>query len=413
MTAIHSAHEHEPGARPLSGALLLLLAIAAGLSVASLYYVQPMLGVLAPAIGASDRTVGWLPTLTQLGYAAGILFLAPLGDRYDRKKIILVKAVILSLALLSSGVAPSIAALLGASFIIGLSATMAQDIVPAAAHLAQPHQRGKTVGTVMTGLLLGILMSRVVSGIVAEHFGWRAMFYAASGAVLLLGLILWRGLPAFAPTTELPYAALLRSVGQLWLRHPTLRLATLSQGLLSLAFSAFWSTLAIMLHGQPFNMGPGVAGAFGIAGAVGALAAPVAGRMADRRGPAVVSRVGAGLTTLSFAAMALMPTLPPSGALWLLGASTVGFDLGIQIALISHQTIVYGIDQAARSRLNAVLMVGVFVGMALGGALASVALANFGWLGVTIVATTAALLALLLRLRAGRAARPAVRGAAA
>ncbi|OZI18715.1 MFS transporter [Bordetella genomosp. 9] len=403
MTAIPSAHESDT--RPMSGTLLLLLAVAAGLSVASLYYVQPMLGVLAPAIGASDRSVGFLPTLTQLGYAAGILFLAPLGDRYDRKKIILVKAVILSLALLSSGVAPSIAALLAASFIIGLSATMAQDIVPAAAHLAQPAQRGKTVGTVMTGLLLGILMSRVISGIVAEHFGWRAMFYVAAAAVLLLGLTLWRGLPAFAPTTRLPYAALLRSVGELWRKHPTLRLATLSQGLLSLAFSAFWSTLAIMLHGEPFNMGPGVAGAFGIAGAVGALAAPLAGRMADRRGPAMVSRVGAGLTTLSFAAMAVMPMLPPTGALWLLGASTVGFDLGIQIALISHQTIVYGIDHAARSRLNAVLMVGVFVGMALGGALASMALANFGWTGVTFVATAAALLALVLRLRAGAAVR--------
>ncbi|ARP81730.1 MFS transporter [Bordetella genomosp. 8] len=411
MTAIPSAHERD--IRPMSGTLLLLLAVAAGLSVASLYYVQPMLGVLAPAIGASDRSVGFLPTLTQLGYAAGILFLAPLGDRYDRKKIILVKAAILSLALLSSGVAPSIAALLAASFIIGLSATMAQDIVPAAAHLARPEQRGKTVGTVMTGLLLGILMSRVVSGIVAEQFGWRAMFYVAAAAVLLLGLTLWRGLPAFAPTTQLPYGALLRSVGELWRKHPTLRLATLSQGLLSLAFSAFWSTLAIMLHGEPFNMGPGVAGAFGIAGAVGALAAPLAGRMADRRGPAMVSRVGAGLTTLSFAAMALMPMLPPSGALWLLGASTVGFDLGIQIALISHQTIVYGIDHAARSRLNAVLMVGVFVGMALGGALASMALANFGWTGVTFVATGAALLALLLRLRAAAAVRLAVRDATA
>ncbi|ARP85949.1 MFS transporter [Bordetella genomosp. 9] len=408
MATIRPTHEGQTAYRPLSPLLLLLLAISAGIGVASLYYIQPMLGVLGPDIGASGRTVGWLPTLTQLGYAAGILFLAPLGDRYDRKRIILIKAVLLSVALLSSGMAPSSGALLAASFAIALSATLAQDIVPAAAVLSQPHQRGKTVGTVMTGLLLGILLSRVISGFVADHFGWRTMFHAAAFAVLVLAVILWRGLPSFAPTTRLPYAALLASIGQLWRKHPALRLAAWSQGMLSLAFSAFWSTLAIMLHGQPFNLGPSAAGAFGIAGAVGALAAPVAGRMADRHGPGVVSKAGAGLTALSFAAMVLMPSLPATGALWLLGLSTVGFDLGIQVALISHQTIVYGLDPAARSRLNAVLMVGVFVGMAIGGVLGSLALANFGWLGVTAVGTCAALLALALRWRATGAAAHAL-----
>ncbi|OZI61775.1 MFS transporter [Bordetella genomosp. 11] len=400
MSNIRSTHDGPATPAPLSTALLLLLAVAAGLSVASLYYSQPMLGILGPDIHAGARTVGWLPTLTQLGYAAGILFLAPLGDRYDRKRIILVKTAVLAVALMLSGIAPSIGALLAASFAIGLSATLAQDIVPAAATLASPDQRGKTVGTVMTGLLLGILMSRVVSGFVADHFGWRAMFHAAAVAVVVLGLMLWRGLPAFAPTTRLPYAALLGSITQLWRAHPGLRLAALSQGLLSLAFSAFWSTLAVMLHAAPFNLGAGAAGAFGIAGAAGALAAPLAGRMADRRGPAMVSRIGAALVTASFAAMALMPTLSPQGALWLLGVSTVGFDLGIQIALISHQTIVYALDPAARSRLNAVLMVGVFVGMAVGGALGSLALANFGWIGVVTIATIAAAAALILRLRA-------------
>ncbi|ANN72160.1 MFS transporter [Bordetella bronchialis] len=405
MSSIRATHEppvhaSHPASRALPAPLLLLLAVAAGLSVASLYYSQPMLGILGADIGASGREVGWLPTLTQLGYAAGILFLAPLGDRYDRKRIILVKALLLSLALLFSGMAPSMQALLGASFAMGLAATLAQDIVPAAATLSPTHQRGKTVGTVMTGLLLGILLSRVVSGFVAQQFGWRTMFQAAAVAVLLLGALLWRGLPAFAPTTRLPYGALLRSIAHLWRAQPPLRLAALSQGLLSLAFSAFWSTLAIMLHAQPFNLGAGAAGAFGIAGAIGALAAPVAGRMADRHGPGTVSRVGAGLAAVSFAAMALMPSLPPGGALWVLGLSTVGFDLGIQIALIAHQTIVYSLDPAARSRLNAVLMVGVFLGMAAGGVLGSMALASFGWMGVTAVATAAALGALGLRMRA-------------
>ncbi|MBB1625340.1 MFS transporter [Achromobacter sp. UMC71] len=386
----------------LSAGLVLLLAIGAGLAVASLYYNQPMLGVLGADLRASAGELGWIPTLTQLGYAFGILTLAPLGDRYNRKRIVLLKVGALSAALLLAAMAPSASVLLAASFAIGLSATLAQDIVPAAAALAPPAYRGRIVGTVMTGLLLGILLSRVISGVVAEQFGWRAMFLAAAVSILALGAALWRGLPAFAPTTQLPYAELLRSLGRLWREHGELRRAALAQGLLSLGFSAFWSTLAVMLHGAPFHLGSAAAGAFGLAGAAGALAAPLAGRYADRRGPNAVSRLGAALTALSFAVMALLPLLPPQSGLWLLAASTIGFDLGIQVALIAHQSIVYGIDPAARSRLNAVLMVSVFIGMAAGGALGSLALATWGWMGVTLVATAAAAGALLLRVLPGR-----------
>lgn len=381
---------------------MLLLAIGAGLAVASLYYNQPMLGILGADLHASTAELGWIPTLTQLGYAFGILTLAPLGDRYNRKRIVLMKVAALAAALLLAGVAPSAGVLLAASFAIGLSATLAQDIVPAAATLAPPAHRGRIVGTVMTGLLLGILLSRVISGLVAEQLGWRAMFLAAAVSILALGGALWRGLPAFAPTTQLPYTELLRSLGRLWCQHGELRRAAIAQGLLSLGFSAFWSTLAVMLHGAPYHLGSAAAGAFGLAGAAGALAAPLAGRHADRRGPHAVSRLGAALTALSFAVMALLPLLSPQSGLWLLAASTIGFDLGIQVALIAHQSIVYGIDPAARSRLNAVLMVSVFIGMAAGGALGSLALANWGWLGVTVVATMAASGALLLRVLPGR-----------
>ncbi len=398
-----SPEPRAPGApQDLSAGLVLLLAIGAGLAVASLYYNQPMLGVLGADLRASAGELGWIPTLTQLGYAFGILTLAPLGDRYNRKRIVLLKVGALSAALLLAAVAPSAGVLLAASFAIGLSATLAQDIVPAAAALAPPAHRGRIVGTVMTGLLLGILLSRVISGVVAEQFGWRAMFLAAAVSILALGAALWRGLPAFAPTTQLPYTELLRSLGRLWRQHGELRRAALAQGLLSLGFSAFWSTLAVMLHGAPFHLGSAAAGAFGLAGAAGALAAPLAGRYADRRGPNAVSRLGAALTALSFAVMALLPLLSPQSGLWLLAASTLGFDLGIQVALIAHQSIVYGIDPAARSRLNAVLMVSVFIGMAAGGALGSLALANWGWMGVTLVATAAAAGALLLRVLPGR-----------
>lgn len=387
-----------PAAPTLRTPLILLLAGGAGLAVASLYYSQPMLGVLGPEIGASARSVGLVPTLTQLGYAMGILFLAPLGDRYDRRRIILAKAAVLCAALLLAAAAPSIATLLVASLVIGLSATMAQDIVPAAATLAPETHRGKVVGTVMTGLLLGILLSRVVSGFVAEHWGWRAMFIAAAASIALIGALAWRNLPRFKATTHLSYGALLGSLAKLWKRHGSLRRATWSQGLLSVGFSAFWSTLAVMLHGEPFHLGAAAAGAFGLAGAAGALIAPIAGRLADRSGPELVARLGAGLVVVSFSAMALAPFMKPSAQLWLLVASAIGFDLGIQAALIAHQTIVYSIDPGARSRLNAVLFTGMFIGMAAGSAIGALLLAQWGWMAVTALSAASALGALALRI---------------
>ena len=402
MSSIQPAHATAEGAalaaRDLPASLVLLLATGAGLSVASLYYAQPMLGVLGADIGASGRAVGFIPTLTQLGYALGILLLAPLGDRFDRRRIVLAKAAALCAALLVAGAAPSIGVLLAASLAIGLAATMAQDIVPAAATLAPEASRGKTVGTVMTGLLLGILLSRVVSGFVAEHFGWRSMFIAAAASIALVGAAAWRGLPRFRPTTHLAYGALLGSLATLWSRHGTLRRAALAQGLLAVGFSAFWSTLAVMLHGEPFHLGSAAAGAFGLAGAAGALAAPLAGRLADRRGPELVTRLGAGLVVVSFAAMGLAPLMPPHAQLWLLALAAVGFDLGMQAALIAHQTIVYGIEPGARSRLNAVLFTAMFIGMAAGSALGALALAQWGWVGVTGLATGTAAAALAVRL---------------
>jgi len=399
MSSIQSTHAPVAAqARDLPASLVLLLATGAGLSVASLYYVQPMLGVLGADIGASTRAVGFIPTLTLLGYALGILLLAPLGDRFDRRRIVLIKAAALCAALLVAGAAPSIGVLLAASLAIGLAATMAQDIVPAAAALAPDATRGKTVGTVMTGLLLGILLSRVVSGFVAEHFGWRAMFIAAAASIALIGAAAWRGLPRFRPTTHLAYGALLGSLGTLWSRHGTLRRAALAQALLAVGFSAFWSTLAVMLHGAPFHLGSAAAGAFGLAGAAGALAAPLAGRLADRRGPELVTRLGAGLTVVSFAAMGLTPLMAPHAQLWLLALAAIGFDLGMQATLIAHQTIVYGIEPGARSRLNAVLFTGMFIGMATGSALGALALAAWGWAGVTVLATATATAALAVRL---------------
>ncbi|WP_408891336.1 MFS transporter [Myxococcus faecalis] len=382
----------------MSRGLRLLLAASAGFSVASLYYSQPMLGVMGSSIGASDTVVGLLPTLTQLGYALGILLLTPLGDRFDRRRIILIKVGLLAVALLLSGLAPAIGPLLVVSFVVGLTATVAQDIVPAAATLAPEKERGGVVGTVMTGLLLGILLSRVVSGVVAEQLGWRAMYLMAAGSVVVIGAVVWRGLPAFRPTSTLSYGALLGSLVGLWRKHGALRRAALAQGLLSVGFSAFWSTLAVMLHGAPFHLGSAAAGAFGLAGAAGALGAPIAGRVSDRFGPELVTRLGAGLTAVAFAAMFASPWLQPDARLWLFGASAIGFDLGVQMTLVAHQTMVFGIDPAARSRLNAVLFVCVFIGMSLGAVSGSLVLAGWGWGAVTLLATVSALAALVVRL---------------
>jgi predicted MFS family arabinose efflux permease len=385
---------HKPVQTGIPAILVLLLATGAGLGAATLYYAQPMLGVLGSEFQATPGVIGLVPTLTQLGYALGILLLAPLGDRYDRRRIILGKAVALTTALLAAAAAPSLGVLLAASLAIGLAATLAQDIVPAMATLAPDAHRGKMVGTVMTGLLLGILLSRVVSGWVAEQWGWRTMFVAAATSIALLGVAVWYRLPRFVPTTTMRYGALLGSLVTLWRRHAELRRAAVAQGLLSVGFSAFWSTLAVMLHAAPFHLGSSAAGAFGLAGAAGALAAPLAGRMADRKGPERVIRIGAVLVAAAFLAMAL-----GTDQLWLIAVGAVVFDLGAQAALIAHQSIVYSIEPAARSRLNAVLFVGMFTGMSSGAFLGSVVLGQWGWIGVCILAMGFALAALAVRLR--------------
>jgi predicted MFS family arabinose efflux permease len=355
MSIAHTTATVIPIRTTLTTPLIFLLAASTGLSVAALYYSQPTLGVLATDLHASNQAVGWIPTLTQFGYALGLL------------------------------------------------ATVAQDIVPAAATLAPAAHRGRIVGTVMTGLLLGILLSRVVGGLVAEALGWRAVFGGAAVVAAFTTAILARGLPSFKPTSTSPYPALLGSLFALWKEHRALRLAAMAQGLLSIGFSAFWSTLAVMLHGAPFHLGSAAAGSFGLAGAVGALAAPFAGRLADRRGPQFVTRLGAGLSVASFGIMFAMPHLPTSAQLVLLALATVGFDLGVQATMIAHQTIVYGIAPEARSRLNAIFMTTMFVGMAAGGALGAQALAAWGWNGIVLLAVASSLAALAVRIRAASA----------
>ena len=376
---------------------IFILAIGAGFSVASIYYAQPLLPLMGADLHLSIAGMGLVPTLTQTGYALGILFLLPLGDRHDRRALILFKSAALALFLLGCSLTEQLHSLLFTSLLIGMAATMAQDIVPAAAILAPEGKQGKTVGTVMTGLLLGILLSRTVSGVVGEAFGWRVMYQLAAASITIIGVVMWAVLPRFAIHSTLSYPALLRSMEHLWRRYPALRRAALAQGFLSIAFSAFWSTLAVMLLDR-YHLGSAVAGGYGIAGAAGALAAPLAGGLADKLGAGKVTQLGAALVTVSFALMFLMPALGTSGQLILIAVSAVGFDLGLQSSLVAHQNLVYSLEPQARGRLNALLFTVIFIGMALGSALGSKVYAMVGWPGVVALATVCGAIALLIRL---------------
>ncbi|ENA0609119.1 MFS transporter [Enterobacter bugandensis] len=382
--------------RAVSRWVIFMLAIGAGFSVASIYYAQPLLPLMGADLHLSIEGMGLVPTLTQAGYALGILFLLPLGDRHDRRTLILIKSAALALFLLGCSLTGQLHSLLLTSLLIGMTATMAQDIVPAAAILAPEGKQGKTVGTVMTGLLLGILLSRTVSGVVGEAFGWRAMYQLAAASIAFVGAAMWMVLPRFAAHSTLSYPALMRSMAHLWRRYPALRRAALAQGFLSIAFSAFWSTLAVMLLDR-YHLGSAVAGGFGIAGAAGALAAPLAGGLADRLGAGKVTQLGAVLVTVSFALMFLMPALGVHGQLILIAVSAIGFDLGLQSSLVAHQNLVYSLEPQARGRLNALLFTVVFIGMALGSASGSKIYALAGWPGVVALATACGAIALAIR----------------
>jgi MFS family permease len=373
--------------------------------VSGLYFNQPMLGTLATELAASPERIGAIPTATQAGYAAGIVLFAPLGDKLDRKRVIVVKASLLAVALVLVGASRGVVEMTVASLAVGLLATVAQDLVPAAAAIADPASRGRTVGTVMTGLLLGILLSRVVSGAVTAYLSWRAVFFGAAALVALFAVVAARALPSFPPTVGASYLSLLRSMGALVRDVAPLRRAAFTQGLLSVAFSGFWSTLALGLAAPPFHLASIVAGSFGIAGAAGALAAPIAGAIADKRGPKAVIYFGAALTALAFLVMALF-----SRVLAVLAVGTVIFDLGVQSCLIAHQSIVYAQDASARSRLNAILVSAMFLGMSGGAFLASRIFAEFGFRGVCMMGALVSGLALVVRLLPdAEVARPRLR----
>ncbi|WP_095983321.1 MFS transporter [Melittangium boletus] len=367
------------------------MAISAGLAVANLYYHQPLLGDIGRTFQASDRAVGLVPTASQVGYALGLLLIVPLGDSLERRRIIVLMCGLVSLALLGMALAPSLPWLVAASALVGVTTVVPQLLVPFAAHLAPAEQRGRVVGLVMSGLLIGILLSRTVGGLLGVRFGWRAMFWIAAGLMVGLAVLLRLALPRQPASAHVPYGALLRSLGVLVREEPVLRLHSWLGALSFASFSSFWATLVLHLQALPQHYGARTAGMFGVVGVVGAIAAPLVGRYTDKGGDRRINAFSMGLMAASFVVFGVA-----GQGLWGIAAGVLLLDLGAQANHISNQTRIYALRPEARNRLNTVYMVTCFVGGALGAWLGSIAWGHAGWTGVCAVGLGLPLLGLLV-----------------
>ncbi len=358
----------------LSKRLVLLMAIACGAAVANIYYAQPLLSTIAHDFSVSDGTAGLLVTASQVGYAAGLVLLVPLGDLLERRKLIVRILLITALALAATAAAPAFLALAAALMVVGVTSVVAQILVPMASTLAPEEERGKVVGNVMSGLLVGILVARTASGAIAAAGGWRLVFGISAALMLLLAGVLRRALPQVRPSTDVSYAGLLRSVISLVAEQPTLRMRMLYGTLGMGQFSVLWTTIAFLLAGAPYHYGDATIGLFGLVGLVGALAAQAAGRMADR-GRHHHS------TGVFFLAMLISWGLVAAGstslAALILGIALL--DFGIQGAQITNQSVIYALVPSARSRLTTAYMTSVFASAAICSALASAIYDAGGW----------------------------------
>lgn len=375
----------------LSIALVRLLAIGAGAAVANSYYNQALLAHLTMDFGLAAGAAAIVPVLTQAGNAFGVLFLAPLGDRLERKSLILVTIVALVVALIGAAISPSFLWLAAASLAVGLFATVAQQIVPLAVHLAPPAERGRILGKVTGGILIGILLARTVSGTISDFWGWPFVFWFAAALMIAIGgaLALW--LPRVPPTTDLSYPRLLGSLWTLVRTHGVLRRAVAVQFLIFAAFIGFWSNLALLLSESQYQLGGTAVGLLAIVGVAGALAAPVAGGFADKRGAAVVVSIGAALVLLAFLIFGLW-----QGSIIGLVVGVLVLDLAVQSSQVANQARVYTLDPTARSRLNTVFMATMLAGGAVGAGIGGAAYAAWGWTGTCAFGAISAALALLV-----------------
>jgi predicted MFS family arabinose efflux permease len=364
----------------LSKSLIFLMAISAGMAVANLYYSQPLLADIGHSFNVGANRVGTISMCTQIGYAVGMFLFVPLGDMKERRNLICILLLAVTLSLVGVATAQNLLWLDIASFAVGLTTVVPQILVPLAAQLAPPAERGKVIGNVMSGLLIGILLARTVSGFIGGILGWRNMYWIAAVLMFALANILRYLLPTSYPQTKLNYRQLMKSIGQLIMEHRTLREASLIGAMMFGGFSVFWTSLAFYIEGPPYYYGSGVAGLFGLVGVVGATSASLVGRLADRVSPKSIVGMAIGITLLSYVLFGFF-----GEHLWGLIVGVILFDLGMQGTQISNQTRIYTLVPEARNRLNTVFMVSTFLGGAVGSSVGSYAWSLFGWIGVCLV----------------------------
>ena len=387
--------------------IVLVMAVATGVAVASNYYAQPLLPVMRQDLHLSSTVAGLIVTVAQIGYAAGLLFLLPLGDLLERRRLVVALSALSAVALVVLGLSPNGSVLLPAAFVVGALSELAQVLVPFSASLAHDDERGQVVGLVMSGLLMGILLARTVAGALAQAGDWRVVYLVAAGLMAVQALVLRVRLPSYREQTRHNYLTLLRSVGQLLRDEPLLRLRSL-YGLLSFGtFSVLWTTLAFLLHDR-YHLSSLVIGLFGLVGAAGALAATLAGRLSDQGHEQTSTGVGAACLAGSWL------------LLWVghdhmsaLVAGIVLLDVGVQGVHITNQGAIYRLRPDARSRLTAAYMFLYFVGGAIGSAVSAAVYSGHGWSGVSVVGEAFGAAALLVwitstfRRRTGSSTRPA------
>ena len=381
------AREHE-----ISAWMTVLLAAACGLIVANLYYAQPLIGLIAADIGLPPSTASMIVALTQIGYCAGLLLLVPLGDLTENRRLISVTLGGVVLALLMATLAPNAPLFLAASLLIGLCAVVVQMLVPLAAHMAPEGTRGRVVGNVMSGLLLGVMLSRPVSSLIAANFGWRAVFGASAVAMIALLVVLRNLLPLRRPAADHSYRELIGSLWALLRDTPILRRRAAYQAALFGSFTLFWTIVPQVLSGPQFGFTQRGIALFALSGAAGVFSAPIAGRMADRGWSRLGTGLSLGLVALGFT----VAYFGAGGSVIMLMIGGILLDLGVQSNLVLGQRAIYALGAHARSRLTGLYMALFFAGGAFGSSISSVVFIHGGWQSVCWIGVAFPLAAMLL-----------------
>lgn len=389
MTSQTSSLTRESPSLPQT--LVLLFALCCGAIVANLYYAQPIIELIAPDVGLDAERASLIVSLTQIGYALGLLFLVPLADLLESRRLILITTAAALLCLLAAAFATQPGLFLGLALLIGLSSVSVQMLIPLAANLAPEASRGRVVGNIMSGLLLGILLARPLASLVAGEFGWRAVYLMAASLMLLISLVIATTIPRHAPAHRASYGQLLASLVQLLRRYPILRRRALYQGLMFASFSLFWTAAPLELA-RHLGLSQQDIALFALAGAIGAVAAPIAGHLADAG-----HTYRASLVALLLAPLAFVPDLLSDGLGWVgLVATAIVLDFAVQMSMVLGQRSIYALEPQSRARLNALYMTSIFIGGAIGSALASPIYEQFGWQGAALLGAALPLLGLLL-----------------